>query len=65
MLDLSLVNYYQALTIRQTLAQVQTAVLKQSLNLNAQLAMEIINQMSQTSLNNNPSNTGQLLDIRV
>jgi hypothetical protein len=65
MVDLSLVNYYQALTTRQTLAQVQTSVLKQSLNLNAQLAMEIINQMSQNSLNNNPSNTGQLLDIRV
>ena len=65
MVDLSLVNYYQALTTRQTLAKVQTSVLKQSLNLNAQLAMEIINQMSQTSLNNNPSNTGQLLDIRV
>jgi hypothetical protein len=64
-MDLALVNFYQSLTARETLAQVQTSVLKQSLNLNTQLATELINQMMQTTLNNNPSNTGQLLDIRV
>ena len=64
-MDLTALNYYGLAVQQQTVAQAQTAVVKEMLNFNNQLSLEIINQMSQSVLSNNPSNTGLLIDLRV
>ena len=46
--------------------EVGVKVLKKTLDFNNSLAMQLIQDLSQTTaINNNPSNTGQLIDIRV
>jgi hypothetical protein len=67
MFDLGLINQYLGYQNAQVMAQVNTSVLKTTLNFNTQLMETLIEKMSGISqnLNNNPSNTGIFLDIRV
>ncbi len=46
--------------------EVGVKVLKKTLDFNSSLATQLIQQLFQTTVvNNNPSNTGKILDIRV
>jgi hypothetical protein len=45
--------------------QTQVAVTKKVMDVNNNLQQQLLQQLMQVSLNNNPSNTGNLLNIRV
>jgi hypothetical protein len=45
--------------------QTQVAVTKKVMDANNNLQQQLLQQLMQVSLNNNPSNTGNLLNIRV
>jgi len=64
-MELKIVNYYTSALQRQIMLRLQTALIKEVLNFNTRLSLEMINQMSQSVLSNNPSNTGLLIDLRV
>jgi hypothetical protein len=67
MLNTSLINGYVNQQNEQLMAKAKTEVLKTTLNFNTQLMETLIEKMSgiNQNLNNNPSNTGIFLDIRV
>ncbi len=66
-MEVSLIADYLAAKQARLMTQVSVAVLKKSLDFNAQLATELIQKMARTSqqINNNPTNTGVFLNIRV
>jgi len=45
--------------------QTQVAVTKKVMDVNNSLQQQLLQQLMQPSLNNNPSNTGNFLNIRV
>ncbi len=66
-MEVSLIADYLAAKQARLMTQVSLSVLKKSLDFNTQLATELIQKMAQTSqqVNNNPTNTGVFLNIRV
>jgi len=65
MIELSLVNGYMAMQQQKLMTQINVSLLKKVNDFNTSLAQEIIQKLSQPSVTNNPTNTGQLLDIRA
>jgi len=64
-MELKIVNYYTSALQRQIMLRLQTVLIKEVLNFNTRLSLEMINQISQSIPSNNPSNTGLLIDLRV
>ena len=65
MMELSLVNDYMAMEQQKLMTQINVSLLKKVNDFNTSLAQELIQKLSQQSVTNNPTNTGQLLDIKV
>jgi len=64
-MGVELANYLTALNQFGLTAQIDVKLLKSFMDFNAQVNSEIIQKLSGVELNNNPTNTGQLLDIRA
>ena len=65
MMDLNLVQNYTYTQQENLTTQVGIKVLKMANDFNNQIVSELIQKLANVNLNNNPSNTGQLLDIRA
>jgi len=65
MMDLNLVQNYTYMQQEKLATQVGIKVLKMANDFNNQIVSELIQKLANVNLNNNPSNTGQLLDIRA
>ena len=65
MMELSLVNGYMVMQQQKLMTQINVSLLKKVNDFNTNLAQELIQKLAQQNVTNNPTNTGQLLDMRV